>query len=466
MSTSAASVSLDPRHPEAWTELPFEDLLTLSRDEVEGIQRDAVVYRFETLRPGVEALDRLASRQSIDRIDSIEDALPLFFDHKVLKSYPLSILEKRRFGQLTSWLGRLTTQDLSTMPLEGCHSVDEWLRRLDDHGMFVVHSSGTTGKLGFVPRSMVEFDAFVATACEGRRATCGVDLRTEAIPQFATSYRSGYQTMPRNGHALSKVTAGGVEMRIPMYDFAISSELLALAGMLKGAEERGELDTLEVDPVLIKARESFIERGRHRNEDIQQWFFKLVEEYRGRKVLITGTPGEMVRLALAGREQGIQRCDFSHDSVLFAGGGMKGVVPPPDWQELIKDFFCVKRLSGIYGMSEVLGLAPKCTNDHYHFFPYTVPLVLDESSQVLPKEDVQTGRMALFDLPAQTYWGGFITGDRVTIHWDDDCGCGWRSAWLEEDISRFSELEGGDDKISCAGTAEAYNEFMDYVSNI
>ena len=31
-------------------------------------------------------------------------------------------------------------------------------------------------------------------------------------------------------------------------------------------------------------------------------------------------------------------------------------------------------------------------------------------------------------------------------------------------IARFAELEGGDDKITCAGTEEAYSEFMDYVS--
>jgi hypothetical protein len=27
-------------------------------------------------------------------------------------------------------------------------------------------------------------------------------------------------------------------------------------------------------------------------------------------------------------------------------------------------------------------------------------------------------------------------------------------------------MEGGDDKISCAGTEEVYSEFMDYVSRI
>jgi hypothetical protein len=52
------------------------------------------------------------------------------------------------------------------------------------------------------------------------------------------------------------------------------------------------------------------------------------------------------------------------------------------------------------------------------------------------------------------------------MHWDEDCECGWKGPRLGRTIERFSELEGGDDKISCAGTEQAYSEFMEYVSNI
>ena len=117
-------------------------------------------------------------------------------------------------------------------------------------------------------------------------------------------------------------------------------------------------------------------------------------------------------------------------------------------------------------MTECMGYAPLCTAGYYHFFPYTLPMLLDPDGNVLPREGVQTGRCAFVDLLAESYWGGFITGDRVTIYWDDDCECGWTGPRIERTIARFSELEGGDDKISCAGTEEAYSEFMDYVSNI
>ena len=117
-------------------------------------------------------------------------------------------------------------------------------------------------------------------------------------------------------------------------------------------------------------------------------------------------------------------------------------------------------------MTESMGYAPRCAAGFYHFFPFTVPMLLDADGNVLPREGAQTGRFAFVDLLAESYWGGFITSDRVTLRWDGDCECGWKSPRIEPEIVRFSELEGGDDKITCAGSDEMYSEFMDYVSNV
>jgi hypothetical protein len=52
----------------------------------------------------------------------------------------------------------------------------------------------------------------------------------------------------------------------------------------------------------------------------------------------------------------------------------------------------------------------------------------------------------------------------VSINWEEDCACGWKGPRIGPAITRFHEMEGGDDKITCAGTADAYNEFMDFVA--
>src|SRR5262249_17426089 len=154
--------------------------------------------------------------------------------------------------------------------------------------------------------------------------------------------------------------------------------------------------------------------------------------------------------------------------ILVAGGGLKGYQDaPPDWETRITEFLGVDRVNSSYGMSEIMGTAPLCDQGFFHFFPHTRPIMLDDEFVPLPRHGVQTGRIAVFDFLAETCWGGFISGDQGTIHWEDDCPCGWPNPRIDNKIVRFSELEGGDeDKITCAGTVKAYSDFMDYLSAI
>ena len=467
MSQLARNVVLDPENVAAWADVPFEVLFSLPRDQVESSQRAALVRRFNTLRSEIAALDKLASRQGVDRISGVEDAAPVFFDHRVYKSYPLSLLEKRQFDRLTAWMRRLTVHDITKIPSDGLKSVDSWLDRLDEYGMIVGHSTGTTGKLSFIPRSRTEWPAWTASYFETRRAATGVDTLKVNIPSFQTGYRSGHHMGTKMQWLFAKESAEGEEGRHTLYDYALSSDLLSLAGRLRAAEERGELDQLDIDPKLLEERAQLIERSRHRDEDLQRWFTELAVQYRGQRVRISGTAGDLVQMATKGREQGVA-CEFSPDSILLTSGGLKGLKDPPaDWERFVMDFFGIDRISSLYGMSECMGLAPMCRNGFFHFLPHTVPVMIDQDGAVLPREGVHTGRLGLFDLLAESYWGGFMSGDRVTIYWDYDCGCGWNGPRIDRNIARFADLEGGDDdKITCAGTAQAYSDFMDYVSTI
>ena len=68
------------------------------------------------------------------------------------------------------------------------------------------------------------------------------------------------------------------------------------------------------------------------------------------------------------------------------------------------------------------------------------------------------------DLLPDSYWGGLITGDEVTLSgWDEPCACGRHGPYLHSTIGRFSEKQGGDDKINCAGAPEAHDKAIDYL---
>lgn len=103
-------------------------------------------------------------------------------------------------------------------------------------------------------------------------------------------------------------------------------------------------------------------------------------------------------------------------------------------------FTGVKMLHESYAMSEVVsGSHLKCEQGNYHFSHTAIPFLLDpETSKPLPRQGRQTGRAAFFDL-GRTSIGGFITGDEVTIEWDQPCSCGRHSRYVVGAIQRYSE---------------------------
>src|SRR6201995_5565464 len=141
------AISLLPDNPGAWTYRRFEDLYAIPREEREKLQLAAVRHNFALMRNRIPALKKLAERQGVERIDRIEDVLPVCFDHRLLKNYPIQIIENRDFSKLTGWLRKRMGHDLRRIDLTGLTTIEEWLARLEAYGMLVTYSSGTTGKL-------------------------------------------------------------------------------------------------------------------------------------------------------------------------------------------------------------------------------------------------------------------------------------------------------------------------------
>ena len=113
------TISLLPDNPAAWTFRSWDDLMAIPREEREKLQLEAVRINYHRLRDRIPALKKLADRQGVDTIDRIEDILPVCFDHRVLKNYPIQIIENRDFAKLTTWLDKLHAHDLTRIDLTG-----------------------------------------------------------------------------------------------------------------------------------------------------------------------------------------------------------------------------------------------------------------------------------------------------------------------------------------------------------
>ncbi len=458
------AISLLADNPGAWTYHHFKDLYAIPREEREKLQLEAVQINFARMRNRIPALKKLADRQGVDHIDKLDDVLPVCFDHRVLKNYPLSIIENRDFVKLTSWLDKLTAHDLTKVDLTGITTIEQWLGRLEAYGMLVTYSSGTTGKLSFVPRSVDELGAWRAHFFNVNNASSGVDSYTTKLQTFFPGYRGGYQTMLKMMSLFNVEMAGGPDRYHTLYDTHIPADLMALSGRMQSAEDKGEVERLGLDPALLEQRRTMLEQGRRKDSDLEAWFGKLIQEFKGERVKIGGTFADLYRVAKSGLDKGI-RCEFAPGSIMIGGGGMKGYKDaPPDWEDQLMLFFGVDKLGNQYGFSECIGNAPLCDAGFFHFLPYTVPLLMDKDGNSMPREGVQTGRLVLVDPIPTSYWGGFVSGDEVTMHWEENCPCGWGGPRASKTIRRFAESEGGDDKITCAGSQQAYNEFMEFVA--
>ena len=458
------------REPLTFVDASYDEGFTLQQPEREAAQIAGIQQRFTALKAKLPALAKLADEQRIETIDSIESAAPLLFPHTVYKSYPLSFLEQGRFDRLTRWLSGLTTADLSAVDVDGVQTIDEWVARLDSSTeLRVIHTFGTTGKLSFLPRTkdQLRITATINAHCirDFNGAGSGPDLLVSQLPLISPSYAHGASAIVRGMNWMATHFAGGQDKALFLYpDAYFSADIASLAGRLRAAEARGEQGRLELSPALVARREEFAAREANRSRDMDRFFEEARARFSGQNVFMFAVWPILFDWAQEGLRRGL-RGVFGRNSVLTTGGGSKGRALPPDYKAQIFEFLGFDHHLEFFGMSELMANAPRCAVGNFHFPPVIVPFALDpDTGKPLPRSGRQTGRLALMDLLPDSYWGGLVTGDEVTLAgFDTPCDCGRHGPYLEPTIRRYSEAKGGDDKINCAGAPEAHDRAVSFL---
>ena len=456
--------------PTEYFDYSYTRMHSIPRAELEALQLAALKYRFDNFYNTVPMVKKLADKQHLDSIEKIDDVVPMLFEHTMYKSYPPSLLENNRFDQLTRWLDKLTSHDLSILDTSGCDSVGAWIELLDQKSPLKInHSSGTSGVMSFNPISKEEYRLFGKSwpICYFQEFGDPPADPSDYIPNvhvISPGFRFGANAFIRGTDMFAEFVAGAEDRVHTLYPGRLDSDVLYLAARIRAAKAKGDLHRLEINPGLLLRQKEFESAQANMPNEMESFFRRIVDDLKGQRVFALTTWNMIYDLAQDGLKRGI-RGVFSPDSVIVSGGGAKGMVRPDDWAVPVCEFTGVSRLKGGYSMSELCGTHVTCDYNHYHLAPWIITYVLDpDTSKLLPRHGVVTGRAAFYDLLANSHWGGFITGDEITVHWDDACPCGSSSAYLEDKIERYSEKRGGDDKISCAATPEAHSEAMDFLT--
>jgi hypothetical protein len=377
------------------------------------------------------------------------------------------LLQDGRFDQLTRWLNKLTPHDLSGVDATAVNSIDGWMALLmEETELDPTTSAGTTGTMSFLPQDTGDAARVVRSARMGFLQDFGTepedaDAKLHVVwPAFA----GGHTGMLRFGRLCGEnFTWGDKSYFHPLYDWEGSADILYLAAQLRVAAARGDENKVAVSPALLARRKELEQIQREMTAGVGPFLENLVRALEGERVVAVATFFALHDIARKGLERGL-KCGWASDSAVIAGGGAKGMVLPDGWDAVVEEFFGVAPRQG-YGTSEQTHSNMMCEHRRYHFEPGLIPLVLDPvDSKPLPRKGVQTGRFAFFDVTLTGTWGGLITGDEVEVDFEGECPCGRTTLHTSTKIERYSEKQGGVDKISCAATPQAHAEAMDFLT--
>jgi hypothetical protein len=458
-------VSLVP-DPVDFLGMSANDVYSIEPVEVERYRLEAARERFAKLRDEVPLLDRLATFQKLDRVETIDDVVPLVFQHTVFKSYPLAVLERSRFDLLTEWVDKLTSHDLSSVDVSNCDTITGWILELERQSpMRLEHTSGTGGVISIMPRSTSEAERMLSCwyfMHDGVGQQPSYDLKTMPIVFFG--YKNGLGKIQRKLRTHFALTPGTEDRTLCLYESPWDADLLSAAGRLKSADEQGK----PVDDVLESRRADLLEGEQLRRQDVTRFLDRVEAEVAGQVCAGQGAWSDFLAASLAAEARGMSAV-FDPSSPINPGGGFKGGFKtvdsiPDDWYERICAFLGFRELFFTYGMTEIIPDIRSCPQHRIHMPPFIVPFVVDpDDSTPRPRQGIQTGRFLFLDLLAESYWGAFATGDEVTIHWDEQCPCGRRGAFLEDRVERYV-FKRGNDKIPCARVPDAHERAVEFLN--
>lgn len=444
-----------------------DQVYSLDQEQVRKVQLAVLRRRFDELRPQLPRLDKTATENRITDLQSLDDVVPLLTPHVVYKSYPLSLIDNCRFEQLNLWLNGLTTHDLSGLDVSKCESLEEWLNVIESETpVRVVTSSGTSGKISLLPWSLTEYNnltygyfcAYTPFRDEWGITDFFADDRYYVLP-FSGSSRHSSGIMIR----MIRDGFGGDESHVYTLKGALSTDMLWMSGRVKKARADGNMEKLRQTKAWKRLSSAQHELEARTGESQEELFRRVLEDLQGKKVVMIMGLTYYLNLVNCAEKYGLG-LNFHPESLFYLGGGLKWSISE---EEMAKVRAAIPgELRVMYGFSEILdGTARRCEAGHYHTPPWIISFILDpETGAPYPRSGIQRGRCAAFDLRARTYWGGFISGDEVTVNWDGGCECGRNGPYFTDEIIRFTEKYGGDDKITCQRTAAAVEEMIEFMN--
>jgi hypothetical protein len=419
--------------------------------ELRPLRLEAAREVFKERLEQIPVLRRRAQDSGITEIRSLADLVPLLFSHTVYKSYPVALVEEKKWDRLLRWLKTLSVEDPTSVDMAGVENIDDWINRLRDAGHLILATSGSSGKCSFLNSTRGD-----------------LELKTRHFANMLgwpylrpSADRAVFMLGPSSGpnSAIEAAQIGTKLWGRPGATHFLTEEPLQIAVVSQMAVIRKRMAEGLATPREIA---DFEQRAAAQAARMTAGLHALTDKIlaaRHEPIVLSGLWSQHMAIIQRARELGIKDGDFHPQSHISAGGGVKGVNLPNDYKEQVDRFYGeVIRGTG-YGMTEQAQVLPRCDAKRYHVPPGLIMLLLDRAGETLLEPErgggIVEGRFAFLDLLYEGRWGGLISGDKVHVDFAERCACGRWGPSILDDITRFAQ-PGEDDHIGCAGTIDAY----------
>lgn len=420
--------------------------------DLNALRLEAARELFTERREQIAVLRRRADETGVSEIRSFADLVPLLFAHTVYKSYPTALVEKGRWDRMLQWLQTLSVADVSNTDVTEVADVDDWMTRLRAAGHLVLATSGSSGKVSFLNQTVGD-----------RQGKKRHFTRTMGWPYVKPNADRPFFALGPSQGFNSAIEAQQIQAEIwgrPGSVYFLTDEPLLIREVSANAALRKRMAEGLASPSEIQAAETAgAQKAARMNAALDQ-MAETILAHRHEPIVLGALWAQHMMIIDKARALGVEDGAFHPDSLIMAGGGIKGVVLPPDYKERVETFYGRVVRPGGYGMTEMAQRLPRCEAMRYHVPPGLIPLLLDQPGDQLQNADgtyqgVIEGRFAFLDLLYEGRWGGLITGDKVQIDFAPHCPCGRPGPTVLDTITRYSQ-PGEDDHIGCAGTIDAY----------
>ncbi len=388
-------------------------------EDIDRIRAEALELCHRRYMEHVPLYGDLARSEGVAEDAALPEVVEQLLFRELFKTYDMEWLRTGDFGAMTSWLA-----EVSTMRPEarGATTLAAWREELARQGVFLMFSTGTSGKMSFVPRDKTTWLAWRMNSASYARGAWAARMGggNGGFNLLVAGPKGGGMGILGAGVGLSKMATRAHFLQDRPMEDAVVAELWR--------DDGTGTPHAPATPSECAEAAAF---GRQSAED-------------GRPLLVFGAPFQVRWLCEAFVASG-ERLKAPVESMVITGGGWKAFdgqrLSRSALHELLEKSLGISASSCVdsFATTELNCVLSTCSRHRYHVPPLVEPVVLDDSFLGAPGVE-GFGQLAFLDPFADSYPGFLITGDQALLR-RDACPCGLHGWFLDGEIGRAPGVE-------------------------